>query len=121
MVLRRKPYATCSDPRRKLSLPRSWVMTVTHMNKPVDGFSRDVTPSLSCPGRCVSCHGTPLAEPGLSTAQVARMFGVQAATLRVALCKKGHYHGIRPKKRANRLLLWPAAEVRAVLEAGQRR
>jgi hypothetical protein len=94
---------------------------VTKPTRP-DDFGGDKLPlSLNSPGCCSSCYGTPMPEPGLSTAQVARMFGVQAATLRVALCKKGHYHGIRPKKRANRLLLWPAAEVRAVLEAGQRR
>jgi hypothetical protein len=48
------------------------------------------------------------------------MFGVQPATLRISLSKNGHYQGITPKKRPNRLLSWPAAEVRAVLEGPRR-
>lgn len=94
---------------------------MTTKPRPNDFTGDNISASLICPGHCVPCHGTPLVEPGLSTAQVARMFGVQPATLRISICKKGHYLGITPKKRPNRLLSWPAAEVRAVLEAGRRR
>lgn len=98
------------------------VVTVTNPTKPANDFASDnISPLSDCPRHCVYCHGMPWAEPWLSTAQVAQMFGVQPATLRIALCKQGHYQGITPQKRANRLLSWPAAEVRAVLEAGQRR
>ena len=49
-----------------------------------------------------------------STEQVARMFNVQPASLRAALCIKGHYFGIRSSKLPNRLLSWPADAVDAL-------
>lgn len=51
---------------------------------------------------------------GYTTNQTATAFGVVPHTLRVALCKRGEYLGIRPVKLANGRLLWPAAEVDAV-------
>lgn len=56
----------------------------------------------------------------LSTAEVARLFGVRPETLRHALCQSGAYFGIRPVKRPNRFLAWPAEQVEAVLRSGHR-
>lgn len=51
---------------------------------------------------------------GYTTNQTASVFGVVPHTLRVSLCEKGEYLGIRPVKLANRRLLWPADKVDAV-------
>lgn len=55
----------------------------------------------------------------LSTAEVARLFGVRPETIRHALCLSGSYFGLRPIKRPNRLLAWPADQVEAVLRNNQ--
>lgn len=44
----------------------------------------------------------------LSTETLAQSLGIKPQTLRAALCRNGHYYGIRPVKLPNRLLLWPA-------------
>lgn len=49
-----------------------------------------------------------------TTAQTAAVFGVVPHTLRVALCLRGEYFGIRPIKLPNGRWLWPAAEVDAL-------
>lgn len=46
-----------------------------------------------------------------TTDQAAAVLGVRPHTLRAALCRDGGYLGIRPVKRANRLLAWPADQV----------
>lgn len=51
---------------------------------------------------------------GYTTNQTASALGVVPHTLRVALCKRGDYLGIRPVKLANGRLLWPASQVDAV-------
>ena len=44
----------------------------------------------------------------LTTEALAAELRVKPQTLRAALCRSGHYFGIRPIKLRNRLLLWPA-------------
>jgi len=46
-----------------------------------------------------------------STDEAAAQFLVKPDTLRAAVCRQGHYFGIRPVKAPNRLLHWPADEV----------
>ena len=50
-----------------------------------------------------------------STEQAAAALHVRPQTLRAALCRDGHYCGIRPVKLPNRMLAWPADAVAAVL------
>jgi hypothetical protein len=49
-----------------------------------------------------------------TTEQTAFAFGVKPHTLRVSLCERGEYLGIRPVKLPNRRLLWPADAVDAL-------
>jgi hypothetical protein len=51
---------------------------------------------------------------GYTTDQAAAILVVRPNTLRVALCERGTYLGIRPVKLPNRRLLWPADAVDAV-------
>lgn len=55
------------------------------------------------------------ATPTLSTEEVAALGKVRAASIRHALCVRGHWNGLRPVKLPNRRLLWDAAEVARVL------
>ncbi len=48
---------------------------------------------------------------GYSTNQAAAALGVVPHTLRISLCRKGHYLGIHPTKLPNSRLVWPADEV----------
>ena len=54
----------------------------------------------------------------LTTEEAASCLRVKAQTLRAALCRDGHYFGIRPVRAANRFLLWPADEVQGLLAKG---
>lgn len=51
----------------------------------------------------------------LSTEEFAELVGVKPHTPRAALCRNGHYFGIRPIKLPNRRLLWPADAVERLL------
>lgn len=55
-----------------------------------------------------------------STEQLAERLGIKAQTLRAALCRAGHYYGIRPVKLPNRMLRWPADAVERLLAGGGR-
>lgn len=44
----------------------------------------------------------------LSTEQAAAALHVKPQTLRAAVCREGHYAGIRPRKLPSRFLAWPA-------------
>lgn len=57
----------------------------------------------------------PLAARTLSTEQAAAALHVRPQTLRSAICRDGHYCGLRPVKLPNRMLAWPAAAVDALL------
>lgn len=63
-------------------------------------------------------NDAPLAARTLTTEQAAAALHVRPQTLRAALCRDGHYFGIRPTKSPNRFLLWPADAV-ARLTAGE--
>lgn len=47
-------------------------------------------------------------QPALTTEALARVVGIKPQSIRVALCNKGHYYGLRPTKLPNGRLLWPA-------------
>ena len=60
-------------------------------------------------------NDAPLAARTLSTEQAAAVLKVKPQTLRAALCRDGHYMGLRPSKLPNRFLLWDASSVEALL------
>ncbi|ENO79691.1 hypothetical protein [Thauera sp. 63] len=47
-------------------------------------------------------------EMGISTEELARDLRLKPQSLRAALCRDGHYFGLRPRKLPNGRLLWPA-------------
>lgn len=47
----------------------------------------------------------------LSTEEAAARLKVKPQTLRAAVCRAGHYCGVRPSKSPNRFLYWPADAV----------
>ena len=49
-----------------------------------------------------------------STEQAAAALHIKAQTLRAALCRDGHYFGIRPVKLPNRMLAWPVEAIERV-------
>lgn len=54
-----------------------------------------------------------------TTNAFANEVSVKPETIRRCLCVDGHYLGVRPAvKLPNGRLLWPAAEVRAVVRSG---
>jgi len=50
-----------------------------------------------------------------STEEAAALLKVRPQTLRAALCRDGHYAGIRPRKLPSRFLAWPADEIERLL------
>ncbi|WP_153159627.1 hypothetical protein [Zoogloea sp. 1C4] len=50
-----------------------------------------------------------------STEEAATILKVRPQTLRAAVCRDGHYFGVRPQKARNRFLIWDAAAVDALL------
>ena len=50
-----------------------------------------------------------------STEEAATILKVRPQTLRAAVCRDGHYFGVRPQKARNRFLIWVAAAVDALL------
>ncbi|HQE19875.1 MAG TPA: hypothetical protein PK607_15355 [Aggregatilineales bacterium] len=63
-------------------------------------------------------NDAPLAARTLSTEQAAAILKVKPQTLRAALCRDGHYMGLRPSKLPNRFLLWDASAVNSLLSGG---
>lgn len=59
-------------------------------------------------------NDAPLAARTYSTEEAAAALHVKPQTLRAALCRDGHYFGVRPQKARNRFLLWDAAAVEAL-------
>lgn len=49
-----------------------------------------------------------------STDEAAAILHIKPQTLRAALCRDGAYMGLRPIKRANRFLAWPADGIEAL-------
>jgi hypothetical protein len=60
-------------------------------------------------------NDVPLAARTLSTEQAAAALHIRPQTLRAALCRDGHYFGIRPVKLPNRMLAWPADAIDRLL------
>lgn len=48
-----------------------------------------------------------------TTEELARDYGVKPQSIIVALCRKGHYCGLVPRKLPNRYLAWPLAKQEA--------
>lgn len=53
--------------------------------------------------------------PKLSTEELASLGKVVPQSIRAAVCRNGHWLGMRPVKLANRRLLWDASEAARVL------
>ena len=53
-----------------------------------------------------------------STEVLAEHLSIKPQTIRAALCRDGHYPGLRPIKLPNRRLLWSADAVNALLSGG---
>ena len=51
----------------------------------------------------------------LSTEQAAAALHIKPQTLRAALCRDGHYFGVRPHKLPSRFLAWPAEAIERLL------
>lgn len=51
----------------------------------------------------------------LTTEELAAVLRVAPQTIRAALCRQGHYLGLKPIKLPNRKLLWDAAEAELLL------
>lgn len=49
-----------------------------------------------------------------STNEAASILKIKPQTLRAAVCRDGTYMGLRPIKRANRFLAWPAGGIEAL-------
>ena len=56
-----------------------------------------------------------LAARTLSTEQAAAALHIRPQTLRAALCRDGHYFGVRPIKLRNRFLAWKAEDIERLL------
>lgn len=54
----------------------------------------------------------------ITTETLAAGLGLKPQSLRAAICRAGHYYGIRPAKLPNGRLLWPADAIER-LAAGQ--
>ncbi len=63
-------------------------------------------------------NDAPLAARNYSTEEAAAALKVKPQTLRAALCRDGHYYGVKPQKARNRFLLWDANAIDA-LTAGE--
>lgn len=46
-----------------------------------------------------------------TTDVAAQRLGLRPQTLRAAVCSAGHYGGVTPRKRGNRMLAWPADQI----------
>ena len=58
---------------------------------------------------------TARAAVGLSTEDFATSIGLRPESIRVHLCRRGSYYGIRPAKLPNGRLLWPGDAVERLL------
>lgn len=64
-------------------------------------------------------HQASTERRSLSTDQAAERLHVRPQTLRAALCRDGHYFGVRPHKAPNRFLLWPAEQIERLASGGR--
>ena len=56
-------------------------------------------------------NDAPLAARTYSTEQAAAVLHIKPQTLRAALCRDGHYAGVKPRKLPSRFLAWPAEAI----------
>jgi len=56
-------------------------------------------------------NNAPLAARTYSTEQAAAALHIRPQTLRAAVCRAGHYGGVRPHKLPSRFLAWPAEAI----------
>lgn len=56
-------------------------------------------------------NDAPQAARTYSTEEAAAALHIKPQTLRAALCRDGHYAGIRPRKLPSRFLAWPAEPI----------
>jgi hypothetical protein len=64
---------------------------------------------------CLNLNGHTEMQTRYSTEVLAEHLNIKPQTIRAALCRDGHYLGLRPIKLPNRRLLWPADAVIALL------
>jgi hypothetical protein len=57
---------------------------------------------------------------GFSTPELARHLGITAEGMRVHLCKRGSYYGLKPERLPNGRLIWPADSMERLKEAGRK-
>ncbi len=55
-------------------------------------------------------------QKNYTTEQLAEEIHGQPSSIRTRFCKTGSYYGIKPKKLPNGRLLWPAEDVRKLIE-----
>jgi len=60
-------------------------------------------------------NDAPLVSRFYTTEEAAAVLRLRPSTLRTALCLDGGYCGVRPVKRANRFLAWPAEQIDALV------
>lgn len=58
---------------------------------------------------------TPTTTRTFSTEEAAAALHVQPQTLRAAICRRGHYYGLRPVKLPSRILAWPAEAIERMI------
>lgn len=114
--------------RSLLSLPEplSAEQTMEPAERPAEPFAaeqakglpqRQASPSTERPSQ-----GPPQPLEGLSTAELARRLGgLSPNAIRVHLCRRGSYYGIRPRRLPNGRLWWPADSIERLLAAGENR
>ena len=73
---------------------------------------------LSASSSCKANTSRFFSAAKITTDEVARLFRVVPQSIRAALCRKGHYLGLRPLKLPNGKLLWDAFEVGNLLSGG---
>lgn len=59
-----------------------------------------------------------VSEQQVTTKQLAERLGLEAASIRSALCRNGEYFGLKPVKLPNGRLLWSADSMQKLLEHG---
>ena len=63
----------------------------------------------------MQAQAIPTACRSYSTEQAAAALHIRPQTLRAALCRDGHYFGVRPIKLPNRMLAWPCEAIDRLL------
>ncbi len=64
---------------------------------------------------CLNLNGHTEMQTRYSTEVLAEHLKIKPQTIRAALCRDGHYLGLRPVKLPNRRLLWDANALEALL------